>query len=95
MKIIAIAKQIDGFAENKDVARTIRIEDILPYLEKGESVTLDFKGVSGATQSFIHALISEAIRIYGDEVYDKLVFKNCSPEIQEIVNIVADYMEES
>jgi hypothetical protein len=95
VKIIAIAKQIDGFAENKDVARTIRIEDILPYLEKGESVTLDFKGVSGATQSFIHALISEAIRIYGDEVYDKLVFKNCSPEIQEIVNIVADYMEES
>jgi hypothetical protein len=93
--IILIRSKAGTFAENKDVARDIRLNKIMPTLAKGQKVTLDFAGVTGATQSFVHALISEAIRQYGDDVFDKLYFKNCSDTVREIVNIVAEYMQES
>lgn len=96
MKVINIYKRAGSFAENKDVARDIRLHEITPFLktEEGE-VILDFERVSGATQSFVHALISQLIRDYGDSVFTRLIFKNCNNTIQEIVNIVADYMAES
>lgn len=95
MKTIYIQKRAGGFAENKDIARDIREKVILPRLKKGQEIVLDFSDVTGVTQSFMHALISEAIRQYGDDVYDKVLFKNCNEVVQSIVNIVADYMEEA
>jgi len=94
MLTISVIKATGTFAENKDVARDIRIKKITPAIKKGNEVTLDFAGVTVATQSFVHALISEIIREYGDDVFDKLYFKDCSPAVRQIVNIVADYMEE-
>ena len=93
--IIKVKKYAGTFAENKDVARDIRINQIVPALRKSKTVILDFTDVSGATQSFVHALISDVIRHYGDDVYDRLLFKNCSPIVQEVVSIVAEYMHES
>ncbi len=92
---IIIKEHVGDFGENKDVARDLRVQKIMPALKRGETVRLDFEGVSGATQSFIHALISEAIRKYGDDVYDRLLFLNCSEVVKEVVGIVADYMQES
>ncbi len=83
-----------SFAENKDLARNIRKEKIVPVLEGGREVCLDFEGIESATQSFIHALISELIRVYGDDVIDKIIFKNCNGTVQKIINIVIDYMQE-
>jgi hypothetical protein len=94
MKIIKIYEAVGSFGENKDVARSLRTKEILPSLKAGQEIALDFAKVTGVTQSFIHALISEPIRLYGPEVYGKLFFKNCTPEIQQVVNIVADYMAE-
>lgn len=86
---------VGDFAENKDVARDIRERDILPALEKGEEVTIDFAKVTGATQSFVHALISEAIRRYGSDALDQVLFKNCNDTVQKIITIVTEYMQES
>jgi hypothetical protein len=94
MKIL-INKFAGTFAENKDVARELRINKIIPALKDNQEVVMDFSGVTGATQSFMHALISDAIRQYGDDVFDLLVFKNCSPVVREVVAIVAEYMQES
>ena len=94
MKIL-LYPLINDFAENKDIARNIRLEKIIPALEKNEEVVLDFENVSGTTQSFIHALISDLIRIYGDQVLDKILFKNCNEHIQKIITIVVEYMQES
>lgn len=96
MTIINISEKAGSFAENKDVARDFRLHYITPALKEGkEDVILDFYGVSGATQSFVHALISQLIRVYGDELFTRLKFKNCNEAVQEIINIVADYMSES
>jgi len=95
MPTILIKKSVGTFAENKDVAREIRIKKILPNLAKRKKIALDFSQVTGATQSFVHALISDAIRQYGDEALDLIIFKNCSPIVKEIIATVTEYMQES
>lgn len=91
---IELYKLIGVFAENKDIARDIRINIILPALEKNEEVTLDFIKVESATQSFIHTLISDIIRKKGIEVLDFIYFKNCNETIKKIVEIVVEYMQD-
>lgn len=94
MITIKLLPLIGSFAENKDVARDLRIKKIIPAINNQEQVTLDFKGIDSATQSFIHALISDLIRNYGSEVLEQIYFKNCNETVQKIINIVVDYMQE-
>jgi len=86
---------VGSFAENKDIARSIRRDKIIPELDANEEVVLDFEGVESATQSFIHALISDLIRSYGPEILDRISFKNCNEITQKIIQIVVEYMQES
>lgn len=94
MKSIRIRDRAGAFAENKDVAQALRLEEIMPSLEKNEDVVLDFEGVEAVTQSFIHALISDAIRKLGSGALDHIEFKSCNDEARKIIAIVADYMQE-
>jgi hypothetical protein len=94
MKQIKIVDRAGSFAENKDIARDIRLEEIMPALEKNEEVILNFRGVGAVTQSFIHALISDVLRKYGDNTFDLMAFKSCNKTVKQIVNIVVDYMRD-
>jgi hypothetical protein len=94
MITIKLFKKTGSFAENKDIARDIRLQKIIPALEKGDDIILDFKDIDSATQSFIHALISDLMRRYGNDVLDKISFKSCNTTIQKIISIVTDYMQE-
>ncbi|MEI7579458.1 MAG: STAS-like domain-containing protein [bacterium] len=94
-KTIKLVKIIGDFAENKDLAKKLRIEIIIPALKQGNEVILDFEKVNGATQSFIHALISEPIRTLGDVAFEKLFYKNTNDDIQTVISIVYRYMQES
>ena len=94
MKRISILDRAGGFAENKDVARDIRMREIIPALEGKEDVVLDFEGVGAATQSFVHALISDILRKHGNEALDHISFKSCNDTIRKIISIVVDYMQE-
>ena len=92
-KEIIMYEKTGKFAENKDIARELRLNEILPALNNGNIVILNFFNVDSATQSFIHALISDVIRQKGIDVLDKLFFKNCNNIVQKIINIVVDYMQ--
>lgn len=92
---IKLFKQVGPFAENKDIAGEIRLKKLIPALEKNQKIILDFENINGATQSFIHALISDLMRKYGNEVLDKIEFKSCNNTIKAIITIVVDYMQES
>ena len=85
---------VGTFAENKDIARDIRINKIIPSLENEEEVTLEFSKVKSATQSFIHVLISDVIRKNGIKILDMLYFKNCNDTIKKIIEIVIEYMQD-
>ncbi len=94
MKRIQIFSRAGAFAENKDTAREIRLSEIIPSLENGEEVALDFSRVDATTQSFIHALISDLIRKYGGEILNRIEFKSCNETVRKIITIVVDYMQE-
>lgn len=94
MKRILIFDKAGEFAENKDVARDIRLQEIIPALKENEEVVLDFEKVGAATQSFIHALISDILRNYGNDVLERITFKSCNDTIKKIINIVVDYMQD-
>ena len=95
MKHLKIRHYVESFAENKDTAKALRLQEIIPALESGEEVILDFAEIEGATQSFIHALISDLFRKYSPTILDRLVFKNCNETVQKIITIVSDYMQET
>ena len=95
MKIVYLKNEIGDFAENKEIAKRIRYEDIFPALKLNKTIAIDFEGVSGATQSFIHALISDAIRDFYDVVFDNIIFVNTNDEIKNVIRIVYRYIQES
>ena len=71
------------------------MDKLIPSLEKRKGIILDFEGIEGVTQSFMHALISDLIRKYGGDVLEKIRFKSCNDTVKSIVTIVANYMQES
>lgn len=92
--IIKMSKYVADFGGNKDIAKQLRIGKIMPAVLAKENVVLDFDGVSGVTQSFIHALLAETIREFPDEVFELVQFKNCTRDVRVVVEIVAEYMQE-
>ena len=94
MKRIEIYACAGAFAENKDVARDLRLNEIIPALERGEEIVLDFERVGATTQSFIHALISDLLRKHGSAVLDRIEFKSCNDTVKKIITLVSDYMQE-
>jgi len=95
MITISIFDHAGGFAENKDTARELRLKSIIPALEENGEVILDFAGVGSATQSFVHAMISDIMRKYGSDVLERIEFKNCNENVREIISIVVDYMQQA
>lgn len=91
---ISILKKAGSFAENKDIAREVRLNELVPALKGKERVILDFEGVTGANQSFIHALISDLLRKFGVDILDRMEFKSCNAKVQKIIEIVVEYMQE-
>jgi uncharacterized protein DUF4325 len=89
--IINMFEIFGDFGEDKDVAARLREEKLKPSMAKGESIVLDFQGVTLVTQSFIHALISNVLRTQGEGALDLLDFKNCVPVVKGIVSTVVQY----
>ena len=85
-------------SDDGEIAFVMELSDLLTvavfYADLWE-VQIDFFGVDATTQSFVHALISEAFRRYGPEVLDRLIFKNCNEVVRGAVVLVAEYMQES
>ena len=91
MTRIKIVPRTAGFAEDKDDARAIRLKKILPALDEGHKIILDFKNVQYATQSYVHALVGEAIKKHGEPVLESISFMNCSPQLKSVIELVVDY----
>jgi hypothetical protein len=88
---IHLSPGIGGLAENKDEAREIRVSQVIPAFERGEEVVFDFAEVTYATQSYIHALIGEALQRYRESALSRMEFRNCSPALRSVIELVVDY----
>jgi hypothetical protein len=95
MKTVSLFEEVGSFAEDKDKAASIRNEVILPELKANRSIAIDFTGITLVTQSFIHALISQALREKGEKALKMISFKNCTPLAKGIIETVVQYVLES
>lgn len=91
-RTIRLYKIVGSFAEDKDKAKKIRQGILWPNIKAQKNIVIDFTRVEDATQSFIHALLSELIRETRGEALDLIYFKNCNETVKKIINIVVDYM---
>ncbi len=90
-----LADEVGGdFAGDKDVARSIRETTLEPALRAGEALALDFDRITLATQSFIHALISDLVRSRDFDALDLITFENCNESVRELIEIVVEYSQE-
>lgn len=95
MRTLLIERLAGSFAENKDVAARLRQDKILPAVLNEDEIRLDFTGVSLTTQSFVHALISEALRRKGERALDFMEFAGCNESIRGIIETVVQYVLET
>ncbi len=88
-----ITVRIEGgpFAEDKDYAKQVRLASIMPALDGGQGIVLDFSNIRFSTQSFIHALIGEAMKKYGEVALERIEFRHCSPQVKNLIELVVDY----
>lgn len=80
-----------GFVEDKDAAKKLRTEIIMPALLANKNVIIDFRGVTSSTQSFVHALVGEPLQKIGEAVLSRLEFRSCAPQVRSLVELVVDY----
>ncbi|MGB8496163.1 MAG: STAS-like domain-containing protein [Candidatus Acidiferrum sp.] len=90
-KIVELPAGPDGFTDDKDAAKKIRETTIIPALEAHDEIVLDFCKVKSSTQSFVHALVGEALQRFKEPALEKIQFKGCTPLMKGLVQLVVDY----
>lgn len=90
-EIIKLPAGIRGFVDDKDEAKRIRVQTILPLAKKKSAIVIDFASVKYSTQSFIHALVGEVLQKYGESALEHMEFRNCAPQVKSLVRLVVDY----
>jgi len=86
---LIVVKVID-FEEDVEKAAIIRENIVLPSINSGKMVVLDFNNVKFATQSFVHALMYKVIRD-GQQIGATLSIAKCTNSTREAVIAVAAY----
>jgi len=81
--------RVADFLENVEQAAQVRDSKLVPCISEGRWVVLDFAEVRFATQSFVHALIYEPLRMRGGLL--RLSFLHCKRATEEAVRTVAAY----
>jgi len=94
MRIIKVGEAVGDFAGDKDEAQSLREERLVPAMRSGQPVNLDFTGVELATQSFLHALVSDLVRSRDFDALELITFTNCNDSVRELVEIVVEYSQE-
>ncbi|PYQ14170.1 MAG: hypothetical protein DMF80_13195 [Acidobacteria bacterium] len=84
--------RVKDFEEDVDKAATVRDSVVIPALEAGRLVVLDFSGLRAATQSFIHALMYRVFRD-GRNVEFVLSIAGADEASQEAIRAVAAYAQ--
>lgn len=80
---------VGEFSEDVERAATVRDNLLMPAVRNGDMVVLDFSGARFATQSFVHALLNDALKEPGS--LTRLSFVNCTKSTEEAIRAVAAY----
>lgn len=88
--VLNVRNYFGTYAENKEAAIKLRDEKILPSLELGKSILIDFANVESAPHSFLSALLATPIEQIGMTAYKRIRITNAVPEIRETIDYILD-----
>lgn len=77
-------------ADVKDEAVNFRDRHLIPAIDAGKTVVLDFDNVKSSPHSFLSALIATPIRRLGMSAFKKIKVINATPEIRETIDFILD-----
>lgn len=86
--VVSMFNYFGRFAESKDEAIRYRDRYLLPAVEAGKTIKLDFTGLDGITHSFATALLATAVARLGLEAYRRIKPLNAVPAVREILDFV-------
>jgi hypothetical protein len=83
---------VSAFLENNEKARRLADEQIIPSLVRKRPVALSFVNVPVVTQSFVHALLYEALRVAWAR-QTPIFVTNAPSFVRSAVEYVQDYAQ--
>lgn len=87
---ISVYNYFGRLADVKSEAIQYRDRHLLPAVEKGMSIVIDFADVDSSTHSFLNALLASSIRRMGLPAYKRIRIINASNEIRETIDYILD-----
>ena len=78
------------YADDKAAAIRFRDKNLLPQIDAGKSILLDFSHVETSPHSFLNALLASPIKRLGISAYKKIRIVNATPAIRETIDYVLD-----
>jgi len=88
--LLSIKNHFGRYAEDKELAIRVRDRYLMPAVDLGKGLILDFDEVISAPHSFLNALIAAPIRDLGMSAYKRIKVINASPEIRETIDFILD-----
>lgn len=77
-------------ADDKQAAIAYRNRHLIPAIDEGKIVVIDFDGVETSTHSFLNALLASPIRRMGMSAYKRIKITRAKGDIRETVDYVLD-----
>ncbi len=87
---INIRNYFGRYAEDKDLAKKIRDEKLLPALAENKTLTIDFDEIVSAPHSLLNAMLATPVERIGLAAYKKIKIINAAPEIRETLDFIFD-----
>jgi hypothetical protein len=87
---VSLYNYFGKWAEDKDAAITFRDRHLIPAIEAGKRIDLDFRDVETAPHSFLNALLATPVRLLGLKAYQWIRVCNASGSIHEIIDTIVE-----
>jgi hypothetical protein len=88
--VVNVSNYFGKYAEDKDAAIKFRDRHILPAIEQGKKIDLDFREVETAPHSFLNALLATPVQRLGLKAYQRIRIYNALGSIHEIIDKVLE-----
>jgi hypothetical protein len=85
-----VENHFNRYAENKEAAIRYRDCTLIPAIEAGKTVLLDFEHVASSPHSFLSALLATPAHMLGMTAYKRIKIVNASPDIRETIDFIFD-----
>ncbi|RLL34189.1 DUF4325 domain-containing protein [Acinetobacter cumulans] len=86
--VVHMSAYFGDYAEIKSEAINYRDKYLLPNLESGKKIILDFKNVKSAPHSFLNAFLATPIKVLGIEAYKRIKIINADSNIRETIDFI-------